>query len=81
MWMLLTLYLLCSTIAVCFILSACLLSGRISRREEAREKAMNTLAMDMMPIPNRQPELHRGFKSVVIKSTAGWLEGTRLIVQ
>jgi hypothetical protein len=71
MWLLLTLYLVLSAIASCFILSACLLSGRISRREEARARAMHALSADIAPTLENQREADRGFRPALIKSIVG----------
>jgi hypothetical protein len=46
MWMLLTVYLVLSGISATFLLSACMLSGRISRREEVKAQAMKALPTD-----------------------------------
>jgi hypothetical protein len=60
MWMLLTIYLLLSAFAACFVLSACLVSARISRREEAKAKAMRALCIDPLPNLTRPTEIDEG---------------------
>lgn len=74
MWMLLTIYLLLSAFAACFVLSACMISGRISQREEAKARAIKALGIDTLPNLTHSTEPTEGMQPVGRNAKGRWRE-------